>query len=63
VSPETGAITGRVAVPLWIESEKLYVWALTVALLGVFIRRHREELLPGVSVILAILMAGSRGLG
>ena len=59
ISPETGAITGRVAVPLWIESEKLYVWALTVALLAVFVRRHRAELLPGISVILAILMAGA----
>ena len=59
VSPETGAISGRVAVPLWIESVKLYVWALTVALMAVCIKRHRAELLPGVSVILSILIAGA----
>jgi hypothetical protein len=58
-SPDTGAIVGRVAVPLWIESEKLYVWALVLALMAVVIRRHREELLPGVAVILAVLMAGA----
>lgn len=59
ISPETGAITGRVAVPLWIESEKLFVWALIVALLGTFMRRHRDELLPGTAIILAILLAGA----
>jgi len=59
VSPDTGAVTGRVAVPLWVESEKLYVWALALALMAVLIRRHREELLPGVAVILAVLMTGA----
>ncbi len=58
-SPDTGAITGRVAVPLWIESEKLLVWALVVAVMGVFIRRHREELLPGIAIITALLAAGA----
>lgn len=59
VSPETGLIVGRVAVPLWVESEKLYVWALALALMAVVIRRHREELLPGVSILLAGLMTGA----
>ena len=59
VSPDTGRIVGRVAVPLWVESEKLYVWALALALMAVLIRRHRQELLPGVAVILAVLMAGA----
>ncbi len=59
VSPDTGAVTGRVAVPLWVESEKLYVWALALALMAVFIHRHRDELLPGVAVILAVLMVGA----
>lgn len=58
-SPDTGAITGRVAVPLWIESEKLYVWALIVAVMGVLMRRHRDELLPGVALIVALLAAGA----
>ncbi len=59
VSPDTGLVVGRVAVPLWIESEKLYVWALTVAVLAVCIRRQREQLLPGVTVVLALLMLGA----
>jgi cytochrome c biogenesis factor len=58
-SPETGTVTGRVAVPLWVESEKLYVWALIVAVMGLLMRRHREELLGGVALITAVLMAGA----
>ena len=57
VDPATGAITGHVATGLWIESEKLYVWALIAALMGVFMRRHREELLPGVMLVVAALAA------
>ncbi len=59
VSPETGRVVGRVAVPLWVESEKLYVWALILALMAVLLRRHREELLPGVAAVLAVLTAGA----
>lgn len=59
VSPDTGAVVGRVAVPLWVESEKLYVWALALALMAVAMRRHREELLPGAAIILAVLMTGA----
>ena len=59
ISPETGFVTGRVAVPLWVESEKLFVWALIVAVMALVMRRHREELLPGVAFVLACLMAGA----
>ncbi len=63
VDPATGATTGRVAVPLWIESEKLFVWALCVAVLGAMIRRQRQELLPGVMLVTAVLAAGAGLLG
>lgn len=63
VDPATGATTGRVAVPLWIESEKLFVWAIIVATLGLAMRRHRRELLPGVLLITAVLTAGAAWLG
>jgi len=59
VSPETGQVTGHVAVPLWVESEKLYIWALIVAVMGLVMRRHREELAPGVAFIAAALTAGA----
>lgn len=62
VSPD-GVSVGRVAVPLWIESEKLFVWALAVAVLGTIMRRQRRELLPGVMVITAVLAFGAALLG
>jgi len=57
IDPSTGGLTGHIAAPLWIESEKLYVWALITAIMGTFMRRHREELLPGVMVVVAALAA------
>jgi len=63
VDPATGAATGRVAVPLWVESEKLFVWALAVAVLGSIMQRQRRELLPGVMLITAVLTAGAALLG
>ena len=63
IDPATGMMTGHVAPPLWIESEKLYVWALITALMGVFLRRHREELLPGIMLVVAALAAGGVLLG
>ncbi|MDZ4168447.1 MAG: cytochrome c biogenesis protein CcsA [Coriobacteriia bacterium] len=63
VDPATGVIAGRVAVPLWVESEKLFVWALAVAVLGSVMRRHREELLPGAMLITAVLAAGAALVG
>jgi cytochrome c biogenesis factor len=59
VDPATGAVTGNVAVPLWIESEKLFVWALVVAVMGSLMRRQRKELLPGVMLMVALLTAGA----
>ncbi len=61
--PTTGAIGGRVAVPLWVEGEKLYIWALVVALMGVCMRRQRRELLPGVMLVTAALAFGAALLG
>lgn len=58
-SPQTGAITGHIAVPLWVESEKIFVWALIVGVMATLMRRHRDELLPGTAVILALLIAGA----
>ncbi len=59
IDPATGVAVGRVAVPLWVESEKLFVWALVVAVLGTVMRRHREELLPGAMLFTALLIAGA----
>jgi cytochrome c biogenesis factor len=59
VDPTSGRIVTRVAVSLWVESEKLYVWALLVALMGVAMRRQRKELLPGVMLAVAGLSAGA----
>jgi cytochrome c biogenesis factor len=63
VDPGTGAITGRVAVPLWVESEKLFVWAVVLAVLLMAARRHSEELLPLGSALLLVLVAGALLLG
>lgn len=59
VDPVSGAVAGRVAVPLWVESEKLFVWALVLAVLGSVMRRHRDELLTGTMLITAVLVAGA----
>lgn len=56
--PSTNTIVSRVAVSMWVESEKLYVWALVVAVMGVFMRRQRDDLLPGVMLAVAGLSAG-----
>ena len=59
VDPLSGAITGRVAVPLWVESEKLYVWAIVVAVMTLCVRRHRAEMLPPLAAVTAVLAAGA----
>lgn len=61
--PSTGMATGHIAAPLWIESEKLYVWALLVAVMGLLMRRHREELLTGVTLFAGGLAIGGALLG
>jgi cytochrome c biogenesis factor len=58
-NPTTGAYAGTVAVPLWVESEKLFVWALIVGVMALFMKRDREDLLPGVSIAIAVLTAGA----
>jgi cytochrome c biogenesis factor len=63
VDPATGAITGRVAVPLWVESEKLFVWAVVLAVLLLVAKRHSEEILPLGSLLLLGLVAGALLLG
>ncbi|MBI5231857.1 MAG: cytochrome c biogenesis protein CcsA [Coriobacteriales bacterium] len=63
IDPSTGEVAARVAVPLWIESEKLYVWALLVAVMGVFARRQRDELLPGIMLTVSVLAASAAVLG
>jgi cytochrome c biogenesis factor len=63
VDPVVGNVTSRIAVSLWVESEKLFVWALMVALFGFFMRRQRDELLPGVMLAVAVLAAGGVLLG
>jgi cytochrome c biogenesis factor len=57
--PATGVVTGGVAVPLWVESEKLYVWALLLAIMLLAARTHADELLPAGAVLLAVLVAGA----
>lgn len=61
--PATSSVAGGIAVPLWVESEKLFVWALAAGILGTLMRRHRDELLPGVMSVVAILAAGASLLG
>jgi cytochrome c biogenesis factor len=63
VDPATGAVTGRVAVPLWVESEKLYVWAAVLAVMLLVAKRHSSELLPIGSLLLLGLVAGALVLG
>ncbi len=59
VDPVTGRLAGHVAVPLWVESEKLYVWALVVAVMGFSVRAARDELLPGIGIAVAVLVLGA----
>ncbi|HSQ22329.1 MAG TPA: hypothetical protein VLQ52_06020, partial [Coriobacteriia bacterium] len=57
--PSTGVVTGSFAVPLWVESEKLYVWALILAVIALVLRRHRAELQPLLAVGAAVLTVGA----
>jgi cytochrome c biogenesis factor len=59
LDPSTGQLTGSFAVPLWVESEKLYVWALILGVIALAARRHREELLPMLAGGTAVLAAGA----
>ena len=57
VDPSTNQVTGHVAVSMWVEGEKLYVWALTVAVLALLMRRQRDELMQGAMLFVAALAA------
>ena len=59
VEPFSWRTTGRIAVPLWVESEKLFVWALVLAVMAALARRHRQELFPVMAVMLSALVAGA----
>jgi len=55
VDPSTGRVTGHVAVSMWVEGEKLYMWAFMAALLGSLMYRQRDELLRGVLIAVGVL--------
>lgn len=59
VDPTSGAVTGSFAVPLWIESEKLFVWALLVAAIAFGVKRHADELRPMLAVGAVVLAIGA----
>ena len=63
VDPLTGHVTGSFIVAPWIESEKLYVWALLVAVIAVSVKRHARELRPILGVLAVALAAGAVLLG
>jgi ABC-type transport system involved in cytochrome c biogenesis permease subunit len=58
VSP-AGHVVGHVATPPWIESEKLYMWALVVTVMTLLVRKDRDEMLPILGAIMAVLVAGA----
>jgi cytochrome c biogenesis factor len=53
LDPNTGRVTGHMAISMWVEGERLYVWALMTAILGMLMRKERERLLPGVLLAVA----------
>src|SRR5574340_869601 len=59
VDPLSGTVAGAFAVPLWIESEKLYVWALILSVIALATRRHRAELQPALAAATALLAIGA----
>lgn len=63
IDPASGKVVSHIYVPLWIESEKLYIWALIVAVMGALMVRQRDELLPGTMLAVAVLSAGAALLG
>jgi len=63
IDPSTGHATGGYAVPIWIESEKLYVWALMLAVIALTAKRHGDELRPMLTVGAVLLAVGSVFLG
>jgi len=63
VDPSTSRVTGHIAVSMWVEGERLYIWALMVAILALFMRQHRDELMQGAMVAVACLAGAGAVLG
>lgn len=59
VEPVTGSVYGSFAVPPWVESEKLYVWALILTVIALSVRRKGDELRPLLGVAAAALTLGA----
>jgi len=59
VDPISGISYGSFAVPLWIESEKLYVWALVLSVIALTMRRKGDELRPLVGIAAGALAIGA----
>jgi hypothetical protein len=63
VEPQSGKVLGGFALPVWIESEKLYALALLMAIIAVMARRHGDELRPLLAGAAAALAAGALAIG
>jgi ABC-type transport system involved in cytochrome c biogenesis permease subunit len=63
VEPQSGRVLGGFAVPVWIESEKLYALALLMAVIAVAARRHADEMRPLLAGAAAALAAGALLIG
>src|SRR5450759_135311 len=59
VDPSIGRVGSCIVTPVWIESEKLYLWAVIFAVMALLARRHRAELEPIVGTFLALFAAGA----
>lgn len=54
-----GHLGAGVATPMWIESEKLYLWAIIFGVMALLARRHREELTPVLGAFLAVFASAA----
>ncbi|MBN2841081.1 MAG: cytochrome c biogenesis protein CcsA [Coriobacteriia bacterium] len=59
IDPISGVSSGGFAVPLWVESEKLYVWALILSAIALAARRKGDELRPLLGAAAVALTAGA----
>lgn len=57
--PASGRTGGGIVTPIWIESEKLYLWAVIFAVMALVARRHRKELEPILGTFLALFAIGA----
>lgn len=63
VDPQSGQVLGGFALPVWIESEKLYALSLLMAVIAVAARRHGDELRPLLAGTAAALAVGALIIG